>query len=147
VIDVQSNDPDGDTEGAGLTYSITDGADQSKFSIVAATGVLSFIAAPDFENPLDLGGIAGDNIYEVQVTVTDSGGLTDVQDIAVTVNDVQSETVEGSDGDDTIFGGIGSDTLTGGPGDDVLDGGVSADSYIYTPGDGNDIINDRYLFL
>ena len=35
VIDVQSTDPDGDTEGAGLTYSITGGADPALFSIDA----------------------------------------------------------------------------------------------------------------
>ncbi len=31
------------------------------------------------------------NVYEVQVTVTDSGALSDSQDIAVTVTDVVSE--------------------------------------------------------
>lgn len=86
VIDVQSTDPDGETEnGGGLSYSITGGADQAQFTIAGATGVLTFTAAPDFENPTDAG---GDNVYELVVTVTDSGGLTDVQNIAVTVTDV-----------------------------------------------------------
>ena len=87
VIDVNSTDPEGDTEGSGLTYSLTGGADQSLFGIVANTGVLTFNAAPDFENPGDSG---GNNVYDVQVTVTDSAGLTDVQDIAVTVTDVEA---------------------------------------------------------
>ena len=82
VIDVQSTDPDGDTEGSGLTYSLTGGADQSFFSIVPATGVLTFNSAPDFENPQDAG---ANNVYDVQVTVTDSGSLTDVQNLQVTV--------------------------------------------------------------
>ena len=43
--------------------------------------------APDFENAGDTN---TDNVYLVQVTVTDSGGLTDVQDIAVTVTDVEA---------------------------------------------------------
>ncbi|MDH3753219.1 MAG: tandem-95 repeat protein, partial [Acidimicrobiia bacterium] len=90
VVDVQSTDPEGDTEGAGLTYGITGGADQAKFSIVAATGVLTFSAAPDFETPTDAG---ADNVYDVQVTVTDSGALTDVQDIAVTVTDANEPPV------------------------------------------------------
>ena len=38
VIDVESSDPDGQTEGTGLTYSLTGGADEGRFSIVAATG-------------------------------------------------------------------------------------------------------------
>ena len=94
VTDVQATDPEGDTEGAGLTYSITGGADQLQFSINANTGVLSFISAPDFETPADVG---MDNIYDVQVTVTDSGGLTDVQDIAVTVTDVNEAPTAGDD--------------------------------------------------
>ena len=83
VIDFQSTDPDGETEnGGGLTYSLTGGADKNLFSINTATGVLTFNAAPDYENPTDMG---DNNVYDVQVTVTDAGGLTDMQDIAVTV--------------------------------------------------------------
>jgi hypothetical protein len=88
VIDVQSTDPEGDTEGAGLTYSLTGGADQALFSIDTNTGVLTFKAAPDFETP---GDINTDNVYEVKVTVTDSGNLTDVQNLQVTVTNVNEE--------------------------------------------------------
>ncbi len=86
VLDIQSSDIDGETEnGGGLTYSLTDGADQAQFTINTDTGTLSFVSALDFEAPTDTG---ANNIYDVQVTVTDAGGLTDVQDIAVTVSDV-----------------------------------------------------------
>ncbi|MBL4599456.1 MAG: autotransporter domain-containing protein [Rhizobiaceae bacterium] len=85
VTDVQSTDGGGDTEGAGLTYAKTGGADQAKFNIDANTGVLTFVTAPDFETPTDVG---GNNVYDVQVTVTNSSGLVDVQDIAVTVTNV-----------------------------------------------------------
>ncbi|MEA2564713.1 MAG: large repetitive protein [Acidobacteriota bacterium] len=84
VIDVQSTDPEGAIEGTGLAYGLTGGADQALFSIDPATGVLTFLSAPDFEAPGDAG---VDNVYDVQVTVTDSGGLTDVQDLEVTVTD------------------------------------------------------------
>ena len=84
VTDVQSTD-DTDSEGAGLTYSKSGGADQALFTLNAATGLLTFTAAPDFEAPGDAG---GNNVYDVQVTVTDAGALTDVQDIAVTVTNV-----------------------------------------------------------
>ncbi|WP_250565073.1 cadherin repeat domain-containing protein, partial [Adonisia turfae] len=84
AIDVNATD-DSDSEGSGLTYSLTGGADQALFSIDADTGVVTFNAAPDFENPGDAG---GNNVYDIQVAATDSGGLTDVQDIAITVTDV-----------------------------------------------------------
>ncbi len=84
VIDVQSTDPDGDTEGAGLTYSLTGGADQLLFSIVPGTGVLTFNSPPNFEAPGDVG---ANNVYEVQVTVTDSDTLTGMQNLQVTVTD------------------------------------------------------------
>ena len=85
VIDVNATDANGDTEGAGLTYSLTGGADVALFSIVSGTGVLTFDTAPDFEAPADAN---TDNDYEVEVTVTDSTLLTDVQALVVTVTDV-----------------------------------------------------------
>ncbi|NEQ50314.1 MAG: cadherin repeat domain-containing protein, partial [Leptolyngbya sp. SIO3F4] len=91
AIDVEATD-DTDTEGNGLTYSITDGDDATLFSIDADTGEVTFDAAPDFENPGDAG---GDNVYDLQVTVTDSSGLTDVQDIAITVTDVDETSSNG----------------------------------------------------
>ncbi|WP_020558806.1 cadherin domain-containing protein [Thiofilum flexile] len=81
VTTVTATDADGDT----LTYSITGGADAAKFTIDSSTGVLQFATAPDFETPTDSG---GNNVYDVQVTVSDGNGGTDMQDIAVTVTDV-----------------------------------------------------------
>ncbi len=54
------------------------------FTIDANTGALAFVSGRDFENPTDAG---ANNVYDVQVTVTDAGALTDVQDIAVTITD------------------------------------------------------------
>ncbi|MEM1396215.1 MAG: cadherin domain-containing protein, partial [Pseudomonadota bacterium] len=87
VTDVQATD-DISAEGSGLTYSITGGADQSLFTIDAATGVMSFLSAPDFETPADAN---GNNVYDVQITAADAAGLTDVQDIAVTVADIDDQ--------------------------------------------------------
>lgn len=74
-----------ETEGQGLVYSIVGGADAGAFTIDAATGLLSFVAPPDFEAP---GDADGDNNYAVTVSVTDSGGLADTRDIVVRVTDV-----------------------------------------------------------
>ena len=79
---------DSDAEGSGLTYSLTptgSSFDNDLFTLNAASGALSFMAAPDFEAPADAN---TDNLYVVQVTVTDSGGLTDLQNITVTVQNI-----------------------------------------------------------
>ena len=81
VTTVTATDGNGDT----LTYSITGGADSLKFVINSSTGVLTFVVTPDFETPTDVG---GNNVYDVQVTVSDGNGGNDVQAIAVTVTDV-----------------------------------------------------------
>ena len=80
VTTVTATDADA---GATLTYSISGGADADLFAI-NASGVLSFVSAPDFEAPTDAG---GNNVYDVQVQVSD-GSLTDTQDIAVTVTNL-----------------------------------------------------------
>ncbi len=75
--------------GDSRTFSLAGGADAAKFAINATTGALSFITAPNFEAPTDLG---GDNVYDVIVKVTDAAGLSDTQALAVTVTDVAENT-------------------------------------------------------
>ena len=62
-----------------------------------------------------------------------------------------NDSVNGCDGDDTLYGETGNDTLRGGNGDDILVGGegndylygdYGSDTYIFEPGDGNDILSD-----
>jgi VCBS repeat-containing protein len=67
-----------------LTYGITGGTDQSRFTINAVTGALSFIAAPDFESPADAD---TNNTYLVQVTAADGDGGTASHLMTVTVTD------------------------------------------------------------
>jgi hypothetical protein len=88
VTDVNAADPDANTT---FTFSISGGADAAQFAIDAQTGVLNFVAPPDFENPSDAG---GNNVYDVVVEVSD-GGLVDSQALAVTVLDVQESAAEG----------------------------------------------------
>ena len=66
-----------------LSYSISGGDDASAFSINSTTGALSFVSAPNFENPSDTG---LDGTYDVVVQVSD-GTNVDSQAIAVTVTD------------------------------------------------------------
>lgn len=69
-----------------VTWSLVGGEDQGKFNVNANTGALSFIAAPDFENPTD-GTSSGSNTYIVQLRATDAAGNTSNQTVTVTVSD------------------------------------------------------------
>ena len=73
-----------------LVYTLS-GADAAKFSINQATGVLSFVSAPNFEA---LGSAAASNVYNVIVQASD-GTLSDTQALAVTVTNV-NEVATGS---------------------------------------------------
>lgn len=83
VTTVVATDADADP----VTYSITGGADASRFTIDGSTGALRFATAPDFESPQDTG---SNNVYNVVVTASD-GTLSDAQTIAVTVTNVDEE--------------------------------------------------------
>lgn len=62
------------------------------------------------------------------------------------VGGIQADELDGGAGNDVIRGEAGSgflgsaDLITGGTGDDVLMGAKGADTFIFAPGDGNDII-------
>ena len=78
---------DGDAEDSVTGYTIAGGADPSRFSLDAATGELTFVAAPNYEAPTDAD---GDNEYEVEVRATSGTGArekTADQTITVTVTD------------------------------------------------------------
>jgi uncharacterized protein len=72
-----------DVDSATLTYSLT-GDDAALFAIDQSTGAISFVDAPDFETPADVG---ADNVYNVTVGVSD-GSASSTSDLAVTVADV-----------------------------------------------------------
>ena len=78
VATISASDPDNNS----LTYTISSGDDQALFSITSR-GVLSFLTAPDFETPSDVG---SDNVYDITVQVSD-GLLIDTQSISITVSD------------------------------------------------------------
>jgi len=68
-----------------VTWSKVGGVDSASVSVVSATGVISFISAPNFEAPSDVG---ADNVYNVTVRATDTAGNFTNQAISVTVTDV-----------------------------------------------------------
>lgn len=132
VAAMSASDPDG----SALTYSIGGGADAAKFAINSVTGQLSFVTAPNFEAPGDVG---ADNNYQVIVNVSD-GELSDSQTLSIGILDVvdgitltgtsAANTLTGGTGDDVINGLAGNDTLNGGAGVDRIDGGNNNDVII-----------------
>ena len=125
VTTVAATDPDA---GQTLKYSIVGGTDKDLFEIDQATGQLRFKNAPDFENPADQG---HDNVYDVTVSVKDSGtpALSDTQAYAVRVTEAaESSTlvatfVSESAGSRNSFGWYNTETLEGG----ILFGSVEAE--------------------
>ena len=80
--------------GADKQMTIVGGADAAKFTINGSSGVLSFVTAPDYENPTDVG---ADNIYHVIVKATNSDGLTDESILAVNVTNATTGPGENED--------------------------------------------------
>ncbi|MGJ5141518.1 calcium-binding protein [Bradyrhizobium oligotrophicum] len=67
------------------------------------------------------------------------GAIIAASDGALLIAGGGNDTLAGTANDDLLIGGGGSDVLKGGAGDNILVGGVGA-TYIYAPGDGNDVI-------
>ncbi|WP_316862479.1 calcium-binding protein [uncultured Cohaesibacter sp.] len=76
--------------------------------------------------------------YGVEQITFDDGTIWDRTDI---LNRYLSDI--STDGDDAIEGSYDKDVITGGLGDDSLDGGTGSDTYVYSLGDGHDVIEDR----
>ena len=50
--------------------------------------------------------------------------------------------LNGDAGDDRIYGGSGSDTISGGSGNDFVYGGWGKDVFVFSQGDGNNVVGD-----
>jgi hypothetical protein len=79
-----------------ITWSITGGADAALFGVVGATGVVTFDAAPDYEDPQDAD---LDNVYVLQIRATNAAGTDDLT-LNITVTNLGEG--EAGSGDDAI---------------------------------------------
>ncbi len=75
-----------------ITFSKSGGVDEAMFDITSG-GALTFVAAPDFENPNDAN---QDNVYLLQVIADDGNGGTTVQNLSISVLN-QPEGTTGND--------------------------------------------------
>jgi Ca2+-binding RTX toxin-like protein len=118
-----------DADGPALTYGIAGGEDAALFTINPGSGALSFMNAPNFESPTDVG---ANNSYNVTVQASDGFFLT-TQAVTVNVTDVADESTGG------LTGTAGNDTITGTAGDDLIDISAGGNDTV-TAGTGNDTI-------
>ncbi len=89
---VNATDPNGDT----LTYSLS--GDDASLLTITNQGVVTFITAPDFEDPSDSD---TNNVYKITVTVTD-GSLSANANFEITVTNDTSDDVTTSNYDGTL---------------------------------------------
>ncbi|MCR9080162.1 MAG: cadherin domain-containing protein [Hyphomonadaceae bacterium] len=82
-----------DLAGSTVTYAITGGADGALFELDDDSGMLTLVFGKNHERPIDAadpatGAIAGDNVYEVEITATDEDGNQTSRLVNVTVTDI-----------------------------------------------------------
>jgi len=137
---------DADPEGQPLTISaINTSGTLGHVVFDPAHQTLQYVADADAFDALAPGAIATDSFT---YTVTDAGGLTSTATVTVTVTGIadgvvrigtiNNDTLNGTSGEDTLWGGLGNDTLNGQGGHDLLDGSLGND--VLNGGDGNDTL-------
>lgn len=97
----------------------------------------------------------GDSPSKLQSVAFADGSTLDLQQVEKQLSILQgtagndtlygyetNDTLLGLSGNDMLFGGTGRDLLDGGAGDDILNGGSDADTYLFGRGDGHDQINN-----
>jgi hypothetical protein len=91
-----------------LSYTITGGIDKNYFEINSSTGVVSYLASIDYENPTDHN---KDNTYLFEVTVSDginsdtqniTLNVQNIAEIAPTLNSFSASVLEDADNNTTV---------------------------------------------
>jgi len=76
-----------DDDGDQVTYSISGGSDALDFTLDGANGALSFAVKPNFVNPHDEN---NDNVYELEITATDTKKLSTILAVEITIEGSQA---------------------------------------------------------
>ena len=134
-----SNDSDPDAGDSFTIVSVGTGGTLGSVIFDAATQSLRYVADDDSFDGLAAGATATDTFT---YTIRDAGGLTSTATVTVTVTGINdgirvvagngNDVVNGTAGEDRLYGENGNDTINGGIGHDLLDGGR-----------GNDILNGQ----
>ncbi len=115
----------------------------------AADVVLTRSTTDDDDVTLTFTGIAGSIVLDEQFRNT--SGAYGIEEIVFgdgtvwSARDLEDAYLNqaSTDGDDDIIGFDRDDTIEGGLGNDTLEGGNGGDTYVYTAGDGDDVILDN----
>ena len=112
---------------------------------VTVSGAYEFDFASDYKQATITGSANGDTITARGLKVSINGGNgNDTIKIFGSANIVtggaDNDYLDGSARNDKLYGGKGNDTLIGGKGNDSLWGESGADTFIYSSGDGKDVI-------
>ena len=91
--------------------------------------------------------INGDEGNDIIVCYSGSNRIFGGSGGDLAIGGVEDDSIDGESGDDWLFGDLGtglfgSDTLCGGVGDDTLAGRGGADTFVFHPNDGHDVIGD-----
>ncbi len=99
---VQENNTDvvytAETDDPEVTYALGSSKDESLFKL--SGNAINFTSAPDFENPQDEN---GDNVYLIDVIATDLSGNASTLEVAISVTDLDDQTVLGSERLATLY--------------------------------------------
>ena len=74
-----------DSDGGTLAFTIAGGADAALFSIDPSSGELSFLEAPDYENPADSN---ADNSYELILQLHDGSAEAELDPLLISISNV-----------------------------------------------------------
>jgi Ca2+-binding RTX toxin-like protein len=120
-------------------------------NVITVGGLVTGTVTVTSVDAIDVTGGAGDDTISVVAT---GGYATNIDggagnDTITGAGSTAGLTITGGDGNDTITGGAaidvidggaGNDTITGGAGADQLSGGDGSDTFIWSPGDGSDVV-------
>ena len=112
---------------------------------VTVSGAYEFDFASDYKQATISGSANGDTLTAHGLKVSINGGNgNDTIKIFGSANTVTggagNDSLVGDAGNDKLYGGTGDDILIGGAGNDSLWGDAGADNFIYSSGDGKDVI-------
>ncbi|MEL7072235.1 MAG: FG-GAP-like repeat-containing protein [Cyanobacteria bacterium J06581_3] len=134
-------------DGADIIVNLRGGDDSLDFQNMAGTGDALIFAGEgnDTINNLDSTGSDHVTIYGEAGDDKIQGGhgkqtLYGGQGDDELIGDGGDDILYGNDGADTLVGGSGDDILIGGAGDDVLMGFSGADTFLFSRGDGKDLV-------
>ena len=135
-------------DGTGKTFYITDANGQTDTVTPTLPDTITLnrdntaaTLTPDFEGTFD----AADYSKLKTVTAADNDNTLEILGNATAntlIGGKSHDVLDGKAGNDVLRGNAGDDTLNGGAGDDTLTGSTGNDVFIYTSGEGDDVITD-----